>query len=226
VLGIVAAKYVGSSDTRTYATDLGGRETLALSDGSRIELNTNTVLRVAAKGRNRTVWLDKGEAYFEIKHDAAHPFVVFAAGHRITDLGTKFLVRQNSNRIEVALIEGKARLDSSDAAKAQSAVLTPGEVAVATVDRISVKRKPASALRDELGWQRGILVFRASTLAEVAAEYNRYNARKIVIADDATAARTMSATLPANDLDTFARIARNFLGLHVRETKDEIVISQ
>lgn len=217
-----------ASNVAVYETAVGGHKNLTLADGTRIELNTNTVLRADVNEKRRTVELVRGEALFHVKHDAAHPFVVIASQHRIIDLGTSFVVRESKDRVEVALLEGRARLESTDTQSPvkRVAILTPGDEAVATPERIFVRRKPTSEIHDELGWRRGILVFRSSTLAEVAAEYNRYNTQKIVITDDVAATRTMSATLPANDLGTFARIARNFLGLHVRETKDEIVISQ
>lgn len=222
-----AGHFLPASQTKIYQTSVGGRENIVLADGTRVELNTNTILRADVDGERRSVELVRGEALFHVKHDAEHPFVVTAAQHRITDLGTSFVVREKKDRVEVALLEGRARLESTDTETPTKrvAILTPGDEAVATPQRISVTRKPAAEIQDKLGWQRGVLVFRSSTLAQVAAEYNRYNERKIVIADEIAAARTMSATLPATDPETFARVARNFLGLQVRITKDEIVVS-
>jgi len=224
-LGAVGVKSLTSPQTHTYTTGLGGRETLALSDGSRIEMNTNTTLRVTTNARARTVWLDKGEAYFDIKHDAAHPFVVFTAGHRITDLGTKFLIRQNNDRIEVALIEGKARVDSSDAAKAQSAILTPGEVAIATADRLSVTQRPAAKLANELSWRQGQLIFSETTLADAVAQFNRYNTTKLVVGDSTVAQMKINGTFPTNGTEMFARVTKHILQLRAEKHGDEIVIS-
>ncbi len=226
--GGVASYLLTGHQSETYATPVGGRKSIELADGSRIELNTDTVLRARVDAKRRIVELVRGEALFHVKYDAAHPFVVAAAQHRITDLGTSFVVREKNDRLEVTLLEGRARLESADpqASVKRVAILTPGDEAVATLQKMSVIRKSSSALQDELGWRRGVLVFHRATLADVAREYNRYNSRKIVIADDVAAARVMSATLPTNDLTTFARIARNFLGLHVREVSDEIVISR
>jgi len=224
--GIFTAQYSGSLESQIYATGLGGRETLALSDGSRIELNTNTVLRVATNARSRTVWLDKGEAYFEIKHDAAHPFVVFTAGHRITDLGTKFLVRQNKDRVEVALIEGKARVDSGDAAKAQSAILMPGEVAVATTDKLSITHRPTAKLATELSWRQGQLIFAETTLSDAVTEFNRYNTTKLVVNDPIIARMKINGTFPTDGAEMFARVAQHILQLHAAKHGDEIVISR
>ena len=70
VIGAAAAIYTWQPKAKSYSTATGERETLSLSDGSQIELNTNTSLRARmTTGAERQVWLDKGEAYFQVKHD-------------------------------------------------------------------------------------------------------------------------------------------------------------
>jgi len=226
--GGIASTLLSGPRAQTYATPVGGHKSIELADGTRIELNTNTVLRARVNAQHRVVELLRGEALFHVKHNAAHPFVVIAAKHRITDLGTSFVVREKNDRLEVALLEGRARLETTDAQSSvkRVAILTPGDEAVATQQKMSITRKSNAALEDQISWRRGLLVFHRATLVDVANEYNRYNSRKIVIADETAAARVMTATLPTNDLTTFARIARNFLGLHVEEKGDEIVISR
>src|SRR6185312_7252115 len=99
------------------------------------------------------------EALFEVKHDARHPFTVIASDHKITDLGTKFVVRQSGSRVEVALIEGRAQFESIGGSTPRSTELTSGEVAVATGNSMSVTRLPVKQVSDELAWRRGLLVF-------------------------------------------------------------------
>jgi len=211
----------------TYATSIGRRETIQLSDGSRIVLNTNTVLRTRFGSGRRNAELVRGEALFLIKHDAARPFVVSAAGHTVTDLGTKFLIRADGTHLRVALLEGSARLSTpSHSGQQDGTVLMPGDEAVATHKTLTISRRTPSELDSELGWNRGVLTFHRATLLDVAKEYNRYNSRKIVIADDVAGARIINATLPSTDVVAFARMARNFLGLHVKESEHEIVISR
>ena len=171
--------------------------------------------------------LIRGEALFNIKHDATHPFILVAANHRVIDLGTKFVVREDGARVKVALLEGSARVETGSAgAGIGSALLKPGDEAVATAQGVSVTRKSPHKLDSELGWRRGVLVFQQATLVEVASEYNRYNTRKIVIGDVGAGARIITATLPTNDVAGFARMAKNFLGLHVEDHGSEIVISR
>jgi transmembrane sensor len=225
---IVSAALVGTTDERqaVYSTPLGGHSTIALDDGSRVELNTNTELHMRSTKGERLVRLIRGEAFFKIRHDMSRPFVVLAGGARITDLGTQFLVRENAGGIKVAVMEGRARLDSEAASQRRKIlVLLPGDEAVATNNGLSVTRRTIREADDELGWRNGVLVFRHTALADVAAEYNRYNSNKIVIAPS-VASTTISATLPATDVGAFARMAQNFLGLHVAKYGGEIVISR
>ena len=77
---------------QAYTTLVGGMRTVQLADGSRMELNTNTHVRADVTGKLRIVTLESGEAYFDVIHDARHPFTVYAGNWRITDLGTKFSV--------------------------------------------------------------------------------------------------------------------------------------
>ena len=211
---------------KTYSTPIGGRLTLALKDGSQIELNTNTSLRIP-QGDARRVILEKGEAYFQIRHDAAHPFEVAAGGNRIVDLGTKFSVRANGARTEVALIEGSAKVESANPAESANAViLKPGDVAIATANSLAVSRKPKAVLADQLAWRNDMLAFKYATLAEAASEFNRYNQTKIVISDPRVANLTIYGNFPTRDVAGFADAAQVSLKVHVENRKGEIVITR
>ena len=208
-----------------YTTTHGTREIVSLSDGSQIELNTDSSMRVSATRGERMVWLDRGEAYFQVKHDAAHPFRVLVAGHQVTDLGTKFSIRTGARKTVITLTEGSARLDDADGAQARAITLKPGDVAVATADSVSVTKLPLHVLNDRLGWLRGVLVFDNTTLADAAAQFNRYSDRKLVVVGDAADLR-IDGTFPANDTAAFAVIAGHILHLHAKDDGTEIVISR
>src|SRR3546814_9906377 len=100
--------------TMRYDTPVGGQRLIALADGSQIELNTKTVVRTAVSKTLRRVWLDNGEVFFEIAHDAAHPFVIFAGPKRITVLGTKFSVSPDGDKVSVSMLADRksTRLNS------------------------------------------------------------------------------------------------------------------
>jgi len=226
VLGVAAMHSFAPPPERSFSTRIGGRETVSFADGSKIELNTDTLIRARMTTRSREIWLEKGEAYFSIKHDRAHPFTVMVEGHRVTDLGTKFFIRREGARVEVGLVQGRARVENRSIMASQSALLAPGDVVTATDDSMSMEKKPVAELDDALAWRRGMLVFHRVPLGQVAAEYNRYNRVKIVIADAEVARRPITATVPVNDLAAFTRMAENFFGLHVARNGDEIVVTR
>lgn len=226
IFGTLAARYALQPKETPYSTTIGGSETITLADGTLIQLNTDTALRTRFDEHHREVILDKGEAFFQVTHDARRPFVVLAAGHRVTDLGTKFAVKSNNDRVEVSLIEGRAQFDSTASEKPQSAVLTPGDVVVATANSMRLTRKSNDDLSKQLGWRRGVLIFDNTTLASAAKEFNRYNRQKLVVEGAATAALTVVGTFQANDVEAFADVAQLVLHLKVRKRGTETVISR
>lgn len=207
----------------TYATTVGGKKVIMLTDGSRIELNTDTILRLDGANR-RKVWLDKGEAYFDIRHDARHAFVVIANGHRVTDLGTKFFIREDAERLEVALIEGRASLETVGK-KSKPQILTPGHFAVATASLTSITAKPVATLTNDLSWRNGTLVFRGMTLADAASEFNRYNRKKLLVSDPKVAGLKIDGTFPANNVEAFLDAVQSALKVRVEDRGSEAVIS-
>ncbi|HTO39517.1 MAG TPA: FecR domain-containing protein [Rhizomicrobium sp.] len=227
ITGALALIQTQVPPTERYATGIGGRQMLNLSDGSKIELNTNTILRVTKNTGQREVWLDKGEAFFQIKHDADHPFTVMTGDHKITDLGTKFSVRQDGDRLKVTLVEGRARLDSTGAwSRHQSVDLSPGDVVVATANSLSLVRKPEKALIEELGWRKGLLIFDHTTLADAVAEMNRYNTQKLAIDDPSVSSLTVDGTFPIHAVPEFTEVAQAVFGLRVEKRGDRTLISR
>ena len=225
VIGTGTAAYLFQPRERIFVTPVGGHEIVSFADGSKIELNTDTVLRTRMTTDRRTVWLDKGEAFFQVRHDRNHPFIVMAGDHRITDLGTKFLVRRDPGRLEVALMEGRVRVGAADGKpQSQSALLMPGDVVTATASTVFVTRESGDVLAHELGWRRGVLVFDKTPLADAAREFNRYNSEKLIIADPAVASITIDGTFPASNSQAFARVVHNALGLRIEKHGDEDVI--
>jgi transmembrane sensor len=176
---------------------------------------------------HRFVSIDKGEAYFEITHDARRPFIVAAGDRRITVLGTKFVVREDPKRFKVSLLEGHVWFDANDrSAQARSFMLTPGDEVVATANSLFLQRKPVRQLQSQLGWRNGVLVFKYTSLGDAVAEINRYNRQKLIVADPAVARLTIVGTFPINDVGMFVRANRELFNLHVVQRGDETVISR
>lgn len=227
VIGLTTMIVDGRSHEQTISTQVGARKIISLRDGSRIELNTDTVLRIDVTADHRLASIDKGEAYFQIAHDAKHPFVVAAGEHRITVLGTKFVVKQNPKRLEVALLDGRIWLDEGAGQhSARGLLLSPGDKVVATADMMKKVTESARDLQNDLGWRRGMLIFTNSTLANVVAEFNRYNVKKLVVADPRIADLKIIGAFPANDVGMFVRASHQLFNLRASTEGDRIILSR
>jgi len=200
-----------------YRTAVGERTNLTLPDGSVVTLNTGTTLRTKADRGRRLVYLDKGQAFFRVAHDPLHPFIVSAAGRTVTAVGTAFDVRVDGG-FEVTLVEGKVRV----AAPAPAAPVKPGAppqpVPIQTTELVAgntftqpdnshwvIARANTAA---ETSWVTGRLTFENERLAEVAAEFERYSPRRIVIEDPALGDQRVSGTFEAGDIDSLVRTLR------------------
>ncbi len=213
-----------SPSAALYATNVGEHKTIHLTDGSLIELNTDTKISFASAPGKQIVKLLKGEAYFQIKHEPSRLFVIEANGHRITDIGTTFRVRRDNARLEVALLDGEIRFDSADA-RVKPVTMKPGDIIIATAHSAAVMQTPQRAMTDQLGWRSGMIVFKHTTLREAAAEFNRYNAHKVVIADAAAAKLTINGTFQTGDVAAFTDAAHAVFGLRITTRNGQTVIS-
>jgi transmembrane sensor len=222
-LGIPFVNSLMQPPDRTYSTDVGGRTLLTFADHTQIELDTDTAVRFRMTGEERTVWLEKGEAWFHVSHNAANPFSVIVGKHRVTDLGTEFVVRRGAEGMEVALLNGRATLSTEGA---QTATLTPGDDAVATPVSMSITRKTPQQLADALAWRRGMLVFRNAKLSDVVREFNRYNTTRLVIADPSIADDKITADIKTDDYESFLRLSEAALSLRADREGNVILISR
>jgi len=217
----------GSVAAATFTTDVGGHRLVGLADGSRVELNTDTRVRTAVGGGGRAVWLDKGEAFFEVAHRDGLPFVVHAGSREITVLGTKFSVRRVGGNVVVWVREGRVRVDTAEhASAARSAIVTAGGVALSDGAATLVTAASPERLDQALAWREGMLGFDHERLGDIALEFNRYNRKKIVIADPAAANIRIGGTFPASEPRAFARLLRDAYGLEIAETDVEIKIQK
>lgn len=223
--GLSAAEYYFQPSDRVYSTEIGGRATLSFADKTEMELNTNTVVRYRMTTSERTVWLERGEAYFRVAHDAEHPFTVIAGNHRVTDLGTEFLVRRSADELKVALVKGRAELET-EGARPQVAMLSPGDEAVATQSSLTFAKKTPQELAEELAWQRGILIFHHTRLADAVGEFNRYYRTKIVIDDPEVARMPIGGEFRIDNVDEFLRTMQVVLKVQIGHAGGDILISR
>lgn len=226
----VIATYLGQSqDLPTYRTSIGGSASVPVADGSRITLNTDSEVRVALTRAERDVWLDRGEAFFEVAKDASRPFVVNAAGHRVVAVGTAFSVRSNSDRsARITVLEGSVRIEAGSAAGARapaSELASAGNVALVHTDGIDIQRKSVAEIEETLSWRSGYLVFRDVPLPDAVAEFNRYNVRRIEVADPRLGQIKLSGRFQATQYEAFVRLLEEGFSLRADHYDDRVVLT-
>lgn len=222
----VATRGSASTAQLKFKTPLGTRKILSLPDGSRIEMNTGTAMRMAVTDASRQVWLDSGEAYFEIAHIDGRPFIVHAGDRTVTVLGTKFSVRRNGDKVTVSVVEGRVRVDDSSASESsRSSIISAGDVAMARGPAILLPERSKERVESALAWRDGMLNFDQMTLGDAVAEFNRYNRKKIIVTDPETAAIRIGGMFQASNVDAFVRLLREAYGLRVVEDADTVKIS-
>ena len=158
-----------SSAAYTVRTAPGESRTVTLADGTQIQMNGGTTLRLDHKD-TRVASLDAGEAVFTVHHDAGKAFVLHSGGLAVQDVGTVFDVVRNGKRLYVAVAEGAVSFQPGR----DAILLKAGNALVAQQDINQVALVPV-AVDAVGGWRSGRLTFNATPLTEVAAAIRRTN---------------------------------------------------
>jgi len=232
LVGVVT--FWATRDT-VLATDIGEQRTMSLKDGTQVTLNTGTRLIVRYEGRLRHVELTRGEALFDVASHRGWPFVVRAGDHKITVLGTAFVVRRDQNQVSIMLMDGKlavsgARQESgSDSLSHAQEIpsVSQGELILAPGQRLTLAERAAPKLDQPsvdkvTAWRRGKVVFEGIRLADAVAEMNRYNARQLSLQDRRAAELRISGVFKYGESLRFADAVATTYGLRVVEADDQI----
>ncbi len=222
-------------DAGLYATAVGEQRLVVLDDGTRMSLNTDTRARVKFGASQRSVTVEDGEALFEVAKDPNRPFIVRVAGSEVVAVGTVFSVRLEekalhaADQLAITLIEGQVTVRPApgngvdDIAPARPLPMQagqrmrlgkgagmPSEPATEQVDRPSIEQLVA--------WKRSEVIFDDVSLAEAAAEMNRYNRTPIVLVGSSSLAQLrVSGLYRTGDSAGFARAVAALHGLVARE---------
>jgi transmembrane sensor len=159
-----------------YATGIGERRVVVLSDGSRIELNTNSKVVVRYRDGLREVELIRGEAVFDVAREA-RPFVVMAKAARLEAQRGEIVVRLRGDEAQVNVRQGLVSVATPGSAPS---TLAPGLEADLGPDGARVGAIGPAKVERTLAWRQGAISLDGQSLAEAAEEFNRYNTEKIV----------------------------------------------
>lgn len=209
-------------DVTEYATGLGERRSVALEDGSRVELDAGTRLQVRFDKATRHVALLEGRAFFRVAKDGRRPFEVVSDQGGVLALGTRFEMSRLADALDVALYEGSVALLSKGedaAARSRLGVMVPGQKARVANDRMALL--PQTVVDGESpGWLEGRLVFSDTPLSEAVAEFNRYGPRRMVLGDAAVGRQRISGVFRGDDPQGFVEALREVYNVRDRLAAD------
>jgi ferric-dicitrate binding protein FerR (iron transport regulator) len=177
------AWYYWSSSSRNWQTfsAIDSNRTFNLPDGSTVLLRKGSSLEAPSefKGDKREVRL-KGEGFFQVQHDANHPFLVNTEYLVVTDLGTSFLVKSEAVAGKVVVASGKVNVQSKEE-PGNEVTITAGEYVL-----LSNKDHVTGTVIDSnyLSWNTGLLNFKDTPLENVLDEVGHYYNVTVDLASD------------------------------------------
>jgi transmembrane sensor len=235
LLAVLAGWFALGTRGQLMETDLAERRQVMLNDGSVVQLEPETILRVKFVDHERRVSLERGRALFRVAKDAQRPFLVSTAHTSVRAVGTAFGVENGRRGVIVTVAEGKVAVARSrddgatpgqEPSTATDVLLTAGEqITVRSSGAIETVRAVDTARA--LAWAEGQLVFENDTLAHVVTEFNRYNRTQLRIGDEQLAARRVSGVFEATDSETLLAFIQQGGGeISITHTDAGIVIGK
>jgi transmembrane sensor len=217
----------------------GMQITQRLRDSSVLHLNTDSDVLVRYDAKGRWVTINRGQVTFEVAHDPQHPFHVLAGVAEVTARGTVFDVRLNDDSTVVTVVEGRVVVEPTAGDQdrptfnkegGQSATgsrpRTPVEVGADQQLRVSATdwQEAPSAVdaHHATAWLRHQIAFENEPLADVAAEFNRYNTARIEIETAQLRELRISGVFAENDPEAFVAFLRSLHGVRVEVTPTRI----
>lgn len=185
------------ADARTGTAET---RTIALEDGSRVQLGPDSAIASELSAGTRTVRLLAGEIYLDVAHDEARPFHVVSRDLDVRVLGTAFNVRVSDDGTEVGLERGSVNASGAVAGHAVDETLAPGDLVA--VDRETGQTRKEKIAPEDIGaWRSQRLIVSNATIGSVIDEIRRYHPSWIVVPDPGFANRRVTGIFNLSDPD-------------------------
>ena len=213
--------WIDSDTARSYSTGIGEQRTIQLLDGSTVELNARSSVKVRLTDRRRDVALIEGQALFKVAKDKQRPFVVRAGDAQVRAVGTEFDVYKKQAETVVTVVEGRVETYSgANGADAAAIMLSAGEQL--TVLPHTVTKPTRADTAAATAWVQKRLIFEETPLNEVAEEFNRYNRRPLAIDDAELQTLKISGVYSSTDPASLINFLRSQNSINVIETENQV----
>jgi len=254
LLAVIGASAGYFMTRNVYTTAVGEQRSILLPDGSTIDMNGRSKVRVRLAAASRAVELMEGEALFRVAKDKTRPFVVSANSTRVRAVGTEFAVNRLRRELLVTVVDGTVAV-SVPASRARSAargatpqdsqrvasgetrsvvaalapsgdevLLNAGQQLAVPTSGSALPQPRSVDVEGAIAWTQRRLVFDATALEDVVAEFNRHSSRPLVIEGSGLQDFDISGAFSSTDVGPFLRFMRAQPGVEVIEEQDRIVI--
>ena len=207
-----------------------------LADGSTLTLGIGSNAEVLFDSTQRSVYLDRGEALFEVASLPDRPFVVTTGGAEIRVTGTMFELRRRHDAVTVGVVEGEVEVShalalsgvvdetaSQDWSRQEGTLMS--RTRLQSGERVRVSRseglgEPFTAEAGQIGaWRSGTLIYLETPLSDVISDLNRYAGSSITL-DPAAAGLTLSGTFDVSEIHQLPEILPLALPVEIDTTGD------
>jgi transmembrane sensor len=213
----------GSDLSGAYVTGIGEQRTIQLADGSTVELNARSSIRVHLTDHQRDVALLEGQALFRVAKDKHRPFIVRAGDAQVRAVGTEFDVYRKHIATVVTVVEGRVETyDGSGIGGAAPIVLSAGEQLTVLPNTVNKPTKADTTVAT--AWVQRRLMFEETPLSDVAEEFNRYNRRPLAIGDRELQKLKISGVYSSTDPASLINFLRSQTSIEVVETENQVRI--
>ncbi|MBB5439661.1 ferric-dicitrate binding protein FerR (iron transport regulator) [Pedobacter sp. AK017] len=186
---VVVTDSVSTTTMLTAATPLGGMYQITLPDGSRVWLNADSKISFPSQftGEERKILMLYGEAYFEVKKDKKHPFIVSTGMQNVEVLGTHFNISayKEDQVMKTTLLEGAVKISffpPGGNVTTKERLLKPNQQAEIRGDQLTIKDVNAT---DAIAWKNGDFVFKGETIENIMFKVARWYNIEVIYAPDA-----------------------------------------
>jgi transmembrane sensor len=211
--------YLREAPANAYQTEIGEQKHIALEDGSRIFLDTNSRVDVDFGRTLRSAELQYGRANFRLVADPWRPFIVSASSSRIVAAASTLDVKRDGEQVSVLVIQGAAEIQRPNFPATK---LSGGERFLAVANGEGQLDRPN--LAPLLAWQTGQAIFENGRLSDAVAEMNRYSTTKLAIVDSDTGELRVSGIYAVGDNLSFANSVSRLLPVKIVQEDGRIDI--
>lgn len=203
---VLLAPLLQSVPTVVYRTAPGETRTVALEDGSKLQINGDSTLSVKMERGRRLVHMDQAEAVFDVAHDADRPFLIDVGESQVRVVGTAFNIRRSTQDTEVSVLRGVVEVSDLDT-PSRKVRLTVGQ-AVRRADADGRMAVAPVDVRTAAAWTQGRRAYDDRPLTDIAADLSRAFSTPVTVAPDAANLRFSGVLLLDDEAAVVDRLER------------------